>query len=129
MTDPAAIEAALDAGELCEAAGPLVERLQANAEDYTGELQCEAATFIAAAREGWPAAIGERDATLAEVARLREAGDEVVVAIHGFVLAGCPACSGDCASANPPVQNCPMTEASRVVRNWNRAAIKDQDNG
>ena len=31
---------------------------------------------------------------------------------------GCPVCSGDCGSANPPVTNCPMAAASAALTDW-----------
>lgn len=57
---------------------------------------------------------------------LIEAGKELVVALHGFVLAGCPVCSGDCASANPPVVGCPIRQASEAVRKWNLARAREE---
>jgi hypothetical protein len=38
-----------------------------------------------------------------------------------FESYGCPACGGDCSSANPPVMGCPMQEA--------RAALNEQEQG
>jgi hypothetical protein len=34
---------------------------------------------------------------------------------HWYPEAGCPVCSGDCGSANPPVIGCPMQEARRAL--------------
>lgn len=50
---------------------------------------------------------------VADVARLREA-------LTLFQSFGCPACGGDCGSANPPVTSCPMGIAHQAL-----AAIKD----
>jgi hypothetical protein len=36
-------------------------------------------------------------------------------ALETFVGYGCPACNGDCASANPPVPSCPMQEAREAL--------------
>jgi hypothetical protein len=52
-------------------------------------------------------------ASQAELARLREA----LTLLQSF---GCPACSGDCGSANPPVTSCPMTITHQAL-----AALKD----
>lgn len=35
--------------------------------------------------------------------------------LKGFVSHRCPVCSGDCASANPPVTFCPMTSAQALI--------------
>ncbi len=35
-----------------------------------------------------------------------------LIALRDF---GCPACSGDCGSANPPVISCPMQQASAAI--------------
>lgn len=37
---------------------------------------------------------------------------EALVTLRGF---GCPACNGDCGSANPPVISCPMQIASAAI--------------
>lgn len=50
------------------------------------------------------------DETLALRARIEELKD----ALNGLLIYGCPACGGDCASANPPVIGCPM-EAARAA--------------
>lgn len=40
----------------------------------------------------------------------------LVEALKLFESYGCPACSGDCASANPPVVRCPMTDARAALK-------------
>jgi hypothetical protein len=37
---------------------------------------------------------------------------EALISLRDF---GCPVCSGDCGSANPPVSCCPMTQASTAI--------------
>lgn len=37
------------------------------------------------------------------------------VALEHFVTYGCPVCGGDCASANPPVDGCPMRAAHAAL--------------
>lgn len=56
-----------------------------------------------------------------QLRELAEAGSELVTALHGFVLAGCPVCNGDCASASPPVSGCPVRRSNEAVRKWNKA--------
>jgi rubrerythrin len=53
----------------------------------------------------------------AQIVKLREA-------LEDFVSYGCPACGGDCASANPPVALCPMQNARAVL-----AETKGDENG
>lgn len=37
---------------------------------------------------------------------------EALIALRDY---GCPACSGDCGSANPPMNFCPMQKASAAI--------------
>ena len=39
---------------------------------------------------------------------------ELEAALNNLMIYGCPACNGDCSSANPPVIGCPM-EAARAA--------------
>lgn len=57
----------------------------------------------------------------AENARLKSRLAEALEALHLFEQYGCPVCHGDCASANPPVNSCPM-QAARRVREGGRDA-------
>lgn len=41
--------------------------------------------------------------------------DELVKALETFRDYGCPVCHGDCASANPPVNSCPMQMAKAAL--------------
>lgn len=41
--------------------------------------------------------------------------DELVKALEAFQGYGCPVCHGDCASANPPVNSCPMQMAHAAL--------------
>ncbi len=51
---------------------------------------------------------------VAENGKLRARIEELKDALNGLLIYGCPACGGDCASANPPVIGCPM-EAARAA--------------
>lgn len=51
----------------------------------------------------------------AEMRELREHNDDLVEALKTLRDYGCPVCSGDCASANPPVDNCPMHLANAAI--------------
>jgi hypothetical protein len=62
--------------------------------------------------------IGQRDQLAAENARLREEYKRAVAALGMHTSYGCPACSGDCASANPPVMCCPTQSAISVFRSF-----------
>ena len=72
----------------------------------------------------------ERDALAAEVERLRneraarEKAEaqlaEARKALDLFEHYGCPICHGDCSSANPPVDCCPMEAARRVREGGDR---------
>jgi uncharacterized small protein (DUF1192 family) len=64
---------------------------------------------LAAARGGLDAAVKDTLKYRGQVATLREA-------LADFVSYGCPACGGDCASANPPVALCPMQNARAVLK-------------
>jgi len=59
-----------------------------------------------------------------ENVRLRE----VAITLHGALAAhtcyGCPACHGDCSSANPPMMFCPTAQAQAAYFMFDRAALK-----
>jgi len=42
-------------------------------------------------------------------------GDELVKALETLRDYGCPVCHGDCGSANPPVNSCPMQMAEAAL--------------
>ena len=67
----------------------------------------------------------DRAGLVAEIERLRE----VAIALHGALAAhtcyGCPACHGDCSSANPPMMFCPTAQAQAAYFMFDRAALKD----
>ena len=70
----------------------------------------------------------DRAGLVAEIERLRE----VAIALHGALAAhtcyGCPACHGDCSSANPPMMFCPTAQAQAAYFMFDRAALKDTRN-
>ncbi len=98
--------------------------------------------FITAARQHLPRALDEIERLTAEVASLRAslgqqpAGDgaepigcpcpgacsasaavaKMRDAVSLFRSFGCPLCSGDCGSANPPVYVCPMQVAEEALK-------------
>lgn len=49
---------------------------------------------------------------------------QVMVALKYWQSQGCPNCSGDCASANPPVTSCPLRETADAL-----AALKERMGG
>jgi hypothetical protein len=49
------------------------------------------------------------------IAALPAAGAAMREALEHFVGYGCPVCSGDCSSANPPVSLCPMQQARAAL--------------
>lgn len=55
---------------------------------------------------------GQREAN----ARLIAAAPALAEALWELIGYGCPACSGDCASANPPVARCPMQVARGALK-------------
>ena len=54
----------------------------------------------------------EHSAFEAHAARI----ERLVAALRSFRGFGCPICGGDCASANPPVSNCPMQAAAAALK-------------
>lgn len=48
-------------------------------------------------------------------ANLISAAPELLEALKSFQSYGCPVCSGDCGSANPPVISCPMQIAEAAI--------------
>lgn len=70
----------------------------------------------------------DRAGLVAEIERLRE----VAITLHGALAAhtcyGCPACHGDCSSANPPMMFCPTAQARAAYFMFDRAALKDTRN-
>ncbi|MQB00221.1 MAG: hypothetical protein GEU78_08005 [Actinobacteria bacterium] len=51
----------------------------------------------------------------ARVKALEEERSKLRAALELWRSFGCPVCGGDCASANPPVLSCPMTEARAAL--------------
>lgn len=47
--------------------------------------------------------------------RIRDAAPDLLAALEMMRGWGCPACCGDCASANPPVTSCPMTIVGAAI--------------
>lgn len=47
-------------------------------------------------------------------------------ALDGVMANGCPACNGDCASANPPVYSCPVQIISEAKRELPRLLAADR---
>jgi predicted lipoprotein with Yx(FWY)xxD motif len=70
----------------------------------------------------------DRAGLVAEIERLWE----VAITLHGALAAhtcyGCPACHGDCSSANPPMMFCPTAQARAAYFMFDRAALKDTRN-
>ncbi len=60
---------------------------------------------------------GTRADLLKEVERLLEQRDTLREAVRLFLSFGCPACGGDCHSANPPVFGCPMLAGKEALEN------------
>lgn len=59
--------------------------------------------------------VEERRARDARIAELEAENRRLRDALIFFRDLGCPLCSGDCASANPPVALCPMREAHEAL--------------
>lgn len=49
-------------------------------------------------------------------AQLMCASKDMLNALKVIQSYGCPVCSGDCGSANPPVMNCPMKTVNTAIR-------------
>lgn len=60
-----------------------------------------------------------RDAAETKLAKAKEALDL-------FQSFGCPVCSGDCGSANPPVMTCPMEIARSTLSTLNDTTIAEE---
>ena len=71
---------------------------------------------VAAALAG---AVNERDA-------LREGLMVALEPLEIFQAYGCPLCSGDCASANPPMTICPMLRAHEAVARIRKLLLEDK---
>ena len=81
--------------------------------------------YIAAAQAAAAVIAADRAGLVAEIERLWE----VAITLHGALAAhtcyGCPACHGDCSSANPPMMLCPTAQARAAYFMFDRAALKD----
>lgn len=44
-----------------------------------------------------------------------DAVERLIEAVRNYMSFGCPVCSGDCFSANPPVSGCPVREAQEAI--------------
>lgn len=90
-----------------ESLGPLRNELRDALEgllDEVDRLTSERETILAEALE-W------RDKFIAAEAKAKEAAKLLTYMRDS----GCPACSGDCAGANPPVMFCPMQAISQFL--------------
>lgn len=66
------------------------------------------------------AAISERVMRVAAEKALKsqdraDAVERLIEAVRNYMSFGCPVCSGDCFSANPPVSACPVREAQEAI--------------
>ena len=50
-----------------------------------------------------------------------DAVGRLIEALKSYMHFGCPVCSGDCHSANPPVSGCPVREAQQAIDHARRA--------
>ncbi len=50
-----------------------------------------------------------------EIEKLRARIAVLEAALNNLMIYGCPACNGDCSSANPPVIGCPMEAAHAAL--------------
>jgi len=65
------------------------------------------------------------EATKAELQALRELATKLHQALAMYTSEGCPRCSGDCSSANPPMYNCPTQAAIEAYRAFDSLTRKD----
>lgn len=85
----------------------------------------------------WPHGVTEKDAAFIAaahdmadlIARMDEAlraADALALLVNNAIRDGCPACGGDCASANPPVVLCPqqVREAALAAYRATREKLK-----
>src|SRR5690606_27710599 len=61
-----------------------------------------------------PAKYWNSRAALQSQAR-EDAFGRLIEALKSYMHFGCPVCSGDCHSANPPVRGCPVREAQEAI--------------
>jgi len=87
----------------------LVQRLR---EDEV--IVCEPEDFINGRIEVHKPTTKELEAADAIEAQAKRIA-ELEAALNNLLIYGCPACSGDCSSANPPVLDCPMSAARKVL--------------
>jgi len=81
--------------------------------------------YIAAAQAAAAVIAADRAGLVARIAEL----ERLAITLHGALAAhtcyGCPACPGDCSSANPPMMFCPTAQAQAAYFMFDRAALKD----
>lgn len=75
---------------------------------YDSTLYCESRWEVWQARAALQGSLDKSQDRADAVERLIEA-------VRNYMSFGCPVCSGDCFSANPPVSACPVREAQEAI--------------